>query len=294
MVDHRLELPTRFEGLPELDPRGSLFFVGTATVILRCGGFTILTDPNFLHRGDHVHLGYGLTAERLTDPAIELEDLPQLDFVLLSHLHEDHFDRLVQERLDRDLPIVTTPASARALRRMGFRKPLALDTWDTLTVNRGAHSIRLTAMPGKHGPGLAAAILPPVMGTLVELDAPRGVGRPFRIYITGDTIMHGALREIPRRYPGIDLMLIHLGGTRVLGILVTMDARQGVEMVRLIAPRQAIPIHYDDYDRFKSPLADFLREVEAAGLAHAVHPLQRGESFEFELRPSAVEHRDRP
>ncbi|HEY0380461.1 MAG TPA: hypothetical protein VGC87_26345 [Pyrinomonadaceae bacterium] len=56
---------------------GSIFFVGTATVILRYAGFTILTDPNFLHAGDHVHLGYGLTAERLTNPAIELEDLPR-------------------------------------------------------------------------------------------------------------------------------------------------------------------------------------------------------------------------
>jgi|GEM_PF-6297385 len=32
---------------------GSIFFVGTATVILRYAGFTILTDPNFLHAGDH-------------------------------------------------------------------------------------------------------------------------------------------------------------------------------------------------------------------------------------------------
>ena len=41
-------------------------FVGTATVILRYAGFTILTDPNFLHAGDHVHLGYGLTADGRT------------------------------------------------------------------------------------------------------------------------------------------------------------------------------------------------------------------------------------
>ncbi len=28
---------------------GSLFFVGTATVVLRYAGFTIVRDPNFLH-----------------------------------------------------------------------------------------------------------------------------------------------------------------------------------------------------------------------------------------------------
>src|SRR4028119_2047792 len=89
--------------------RGSIFFVGNATVVIRYAGFTILTDPNFLHAGDHVHLGYGLTSKRLTDPAVELEDLPPLDFVLLSHLHGDHFDRVAGRRLTKATPIMSTP-----------------------------------------------------------------------------------------------------------------------------------------------------------------------------------------
>jgi hypothetical protein len=84
--------------------QGSIFFVGNATVILSYAGFTILTDPNFLHRGDHVHLGHGMTAARRTDPALELEALPPIDFVLLSHMHEDHFDREVERRVDHSLP----------------------------------------------------------------------------------------------------------------------------------------------------------------------------------------------
>jgi L-ascorbate metabolism protein UlaG (beta-lactamase superfamily) len=43
------------------DPPGSLTFIGTATTVLRLGGFTLLTDPNFLHRGQRAYLGYGLT-----------------------------------------------------------------------------------------------------------------------------------------------------------------------------------------------------------------------------------------
>lgn len=70
---------------------GSLFFIGTATVLLRFGGFTLLTDPNFLHAGDHVHLGYGLFATRRTNPAISIGELPPLDLVVLSHMHGDHF-----------------------------------------------------------------------------------------------------------------------------------------------------------------------------------------------------------
>src|SRR4051794_26231384 len=84
---------------------GSVFFVGTETVILRCGGFTILTDHNLLHAVDHVHLGYGMTSERLTEPAIELEDLPHIDLCVLSHYHGVHFYQVVEERLRKDLPI---------------------------------------------------------------------------------------------------------------------------------------------------------------------------------------------
>ena len=83
-----------------LDRRGSVTFIGTATVLVRLGTFTFLTDPNFLHAGDHAHLGYGLRSQRLTDPALELSELPPLDFVLLSHHHGDHFDHVVERLLD--------------------------------------------------------------------------------------------------------------------------------------------------------------------------------------------------
>src|SRR4051812_8111706 len=76
------------------DLAGSITFIGTATVLIRFGGFTILTDPNFLHGGERIHLGYGLHARRLTEPALAIEQLPELDLVVLSHMHEDHFDRV--------------------------------------------------------------------------------------------------------------------------------------------------------------------------------------------------------
>src|SRR5829696_8972563 len=91
---------------------GSVLFVGTATVIIRFTGFTILTDPNFLHAGDHVHLGYGLTSERLTEPAFDIDALPPMDLCVLSHYHGDHFDQVVEEKLQKDLPIVTTQHAA--------------------------------------------------------------------------------------------------------------------------------------------------------------------------------------
>ena len=264
---------------------GSVSFIGTATVLIRYAGITILTDPNFLHKGQHAELGYGLTSERLTEPAIPIEALPKIDLIILSHFHGDHFDQLVQEKLDRGIPIVTTPQSAVALEALGFQKRIALQTWESLTVTKGAATVRISAMPGRHGPPILAALLPNVMGSI--LDFSRN-GRPadYRMYITGDTLVYADISEIPKRFPEVDLALLHLGGTRILGVMkVTMDGRDGVRMMQLIAPRRAIPIHYDDYTVFKSPLEDFRREVEAAELQNRVTYIGRGERYAFEPRP---------
>jgi L-ascorbate metabolism protein UlaG (beta-lactamase superfamily) len=265
---------------------GSIFFVGTATVILRYAGFTILTDPNFLHAGDHVHLGYGLTAERLTNPALEIEQLPPLDFCVLSHYHGDHFDRVAEERLQKDLPIITTEHAATELKDKGFTAPLALDTWDAVTVEKGDARVSITSMPGKHGPAGVDFFLPPVMGSMLEFQHAPENRTTLRLYITGDTLVHDDLQEIPKRYPEIDLALFHLGGTRIMGILLTMDAEQGVEAIRIINPHEVIPIHYNDYEVFKSPLEDFKKAVEAAGFSDRVKYLSHGETYNFAVAAS--------
>lgn len=69
------------------DENASIYFIGTATTILEYAGIRLMTDPNFLHAGDHVHLGPGVTGTRITDPAIDLHELPRIDVVLLSHYH---------------------------------------------------------------------------------------------------------------------------------------------------------------------------------------------------------------
>ncbi len=275
-----LVLPRRNEN-PDFGS-GSIFFVGTATVLIRYAGFTILTDPNFLHQGDHVHLGYGLVSRRQTNPALEMEDLPPLDFVLLSHMHGDHFDRVAERKLNKATPIVSTRHAVSYLKRKGFSATRALRTWETLSITKGDARLRLTAMPGTHAPGPLSAALPSVMGSMLEFQA-AGDETRLRLYISGDTLIHDRLREIPRRYPEIDLALLHLGGTKVLGIMVTMDARQGVEAIRIIEPRTAIPIHYNDYTVFKSPLEDFKRAVAEAGLEDRVYYLSHGDTYEFEV-----------
>ncbi|PGG96350.1 hypothetical protein AJ79_09623 [Helicocarpus griseus UAMH5409] len=307
----------------------SLRFIGNATTVLEWEGIRLMTDPNFLHKGDHVHLGPGVTAERLQNPAVDLHELPRIDVVLLSHYHEDHFDRKVEDSLRRSLPIISTPHAKEHLSSKpgdgeAFTNVYALDTFQSMMVDIKRHdnpasiggkghkmpAMKVTAMPGKHVPtGIATTLndfvkaVPPTNGWMLELGYippspsvaidkdtdPFECG--YRIYISGDTLMVDELKEIPHRYQGqrIDLMLIHLGGTTIPSpsmplLMVTMDAAQGIQLLQLVKPDVTIPIHFDDYNVFTSPLSDFEKAVKEAGLEGKVVYLDRQEDYRFNVK----------
>ncbi len=292
-----ITLPVSASGATTTDlTKGSLLFIGNATLLIRWADFTFLTDPTFIHMHEKVHLGPGLYSERLTNPAMDISDLPPLDFILLSHFHGDHFDQAAIRGLDKSLPIVTNEHAIEELSARGFTKFEKLEKWESVSFLKGNARLSITATPGRHGPLPVSMFMPQVMGSILDLqNADEGsTNQPphtlFRIYITGDTMVFDDIKEIPRRYPDVDVALFHLGGTTVLGIVVTMDAKEGLEMFRIINPRKVIPIHYNDYDVFKSTIEEFETEVKNAGLEDKVHYIRHGETYNFQI-PSRKDNR---
>jgi L-ascorbate metabolism protein UlaG (beta-lactamase superfamily) len=259
-------------------------FVGNATTLISTGDLTLLTDPNFLHQGQHAYLGYGLVSRRLRAPAFTIDQLPHLDAIVLSHMHGDHWDRVAQRKLDRGTPVVTTPKAAKALRHRGFAKAIGLATWESHTLAGSRTRIVATSLPGRHAPLWADRLLPPVMGTMLEIGPLDGsVSR--RLYISGDTLLVDELSEIPTRFQSIDAGVLHLGGTRLpagdrlpFGLTVTMDARQGAGAVELLGLPTVIPVHFDDYGVFASSLTDFEKEMARRGWTERIIELERGAS----------------
>ncbi|ORV92178.1 MBL fold metallo-hydrolase [Mycobacterium interjectum] len=259
---------------------GTVYFIGNATTLIRFGGLTILTDPAFLHKGEHVYLGHGIWARREVEPACQIADLPPIDLIVLSHYHGDHFDDVAARELDKTLPIVSTADAVDKLSALGFERGYPLDTWESLEVRKGEATLNITAMPGKHSADDAVNdLLMPVNGHL--LDFGRNTDHLYRLYITGDTMLIDALADIPRRYPDIDLGLIHTGGTTFLVTVVTMTGEQGVRAVEITKPRTAIPIHYNDFSVFLSGLDDFKKAAQASATTAQFVYLAHGETYTF-------------
>jgi len=156
-------------------------------------------------------------------------------------------------------------------------------TVPSLVVQKGDATLTITAMPAKHATDdTVNALLMPVNGHM--LDFSRNSDHLYRLYITGDTMLIDSLEDIPRRYPDIDLGLIHTGGTTFLVTVVTMTGEQAVKAVEITKPRTAIPIHYNDFSVFLSGLDDFKKAAQASTTRTEFVYLAHGETYTFKLR----------
>lgn len=275
---------------------GGVMHIGEATLLIRSHGLTVLTDPNFLRRGEPARLGPLRTVARGADPALELDALPPIDVVVLSRLREDHFDRLSRRRLPRDVPIVA-PAEARgALVAMGFSSVHALEPWASLRVERGDTVLELTATPTRTGPPGLAALLPASIGMLLAF-GPSAEAPDVRIWVSGDTMVDDALMAaLAPRLVGIDLALLHLGGAARLGLGGSMSADDGLRAAAALGAHVVVGLRLDDFtgrsgpaSRPPVPADPAARLRTAAGPATdrpRVRSLERGEV----LRIAAPRH----
>src|SRR4051812_7825518 len=113
------------------DDQLTLSWLGHATVLINFFGVWILTDPALRARvGVRVGpLTFG--PKRYAAPALNIRDLPPIDFILLTHAHMDHLDLGTLRRLRRDATVVTAAATADLVTPIRFRHVVELGWTET-------------------------------------------------------------------------------------------------------------------------------------------------------------------
>jgi L-ascorbate metabolism protein UlaG (beta-lactamase superfamily) len=231
-----------------------LTHIGGPTVLIELDGWRLLTDPTFDAPGRAYRFGWGTGSTKLAGPAIDASALGPIDAVLLTHEHhEDNLDPAGRALLPSAGTVVTTTSGARKLG--GSARGLA--AWDSTTLTAdGRPDLVVTATPCRHGPPLSHPLVGDVIGFAIG-----------GLWISGDTVLYPGVREVAARVD-VDVALLHLGGVKfpVTGPLrYTMNAREGLELARLIKPRVTIPIHYEGWKHFREGRAAIEREFAAAG-----------------------------
>jgi L-ascorbate metabolism protein UlaG (beta-lactamase superfamily) len=234
--------------------------IGGPTVLLEVDGWRLLTDPTFDPPGQRYEFGWGTSSRKLVGPAIAAGDLPPIDAILLSHDHHgDNLDPAGRALLPSAGVVVTTSSGAR---RLGGAAR-GLTPWQRTTLEAtGRPAIEITATPCRHGPPLSHPLAGDVVGFALRWDGQEhGL-----LWISGDTVLYGGVREVADRLT-IGTAVLHLGGVQfpVTGpVRYSMTARDGVELLRLIRPHTAIPVHYEGWKHFKQGREAIERRVARA------------------------------
>jgi L-ascorbate metabolism protein UlaG (beta-lactamase superfamily) len=226
-----------------------LTHIGGPTVLIELDGWRLLTDPTFDAPGRAYRFGWGTGSTKLAGPAIPASELGPIDAVLLTHEHhEDNLDPAGRALLPQAGVVVTTASGAKTLG--GTAR--GLSPWESTTLTRdGLPDLEVIATPCRHGPPLSHPLVGDVIGFFLN-----------GLWVSGDTVLYPGVREVATRV-NVDVALLHLGGVKfpVTGPLrYTMNAREGLELVRLIKPRVTIPIHYEGWKHFREGRAAIERE----------------------------------
>ena len=132
----------------------------------------------------------------------------------------------------------------------------------------GRPTIQVTATPCRHGPPGSRPIVGDVIGFSLRWDGQRH----GTVWISGDTVLYGGLREVARRVD-VGTALVHLGGVRfpITGpIRYTMRARHVAAVCDLLQPHTTIPVHYEGWSHFREGR---LGRADRAGASRPGGPL---------------------
>jgi L-ascorbate metabolism protein UlaG (beta-lactamase superfamily) len=237
-----------------------LTHIGGPTLLIEAAGWRLLTDPTFDPPGAQYRFGWGTGSRKLDGPSIAADELGRIDAVLLTHdHHDDNLDAGGRALLPSAGVVVTTISGAARLG--GSTRGLA--DWQVTELQaEGQPTIRVTATPCRHGPPGSRPIVGDVIGFALDFD---GLQRGT-FWISGDTVLYDGVRDVANQLT-IDTAVLHLGGVRfpVTGpVRYTMTARDAVQLIGLVRPRIAIPLHYEGWAHFKQGRAAIERELAAA------------------------------
>ena len=228
--------------------------IRNATIRLAYGGSTILIDPMLGSKhafGSFAGIEDNPTID-LPMPAVEL--LKDVDLILLSHLHQDHFDAKAQELLDKSSPILCQLGDRENIEIHGFANVIELDRrtqWRDINIKRTR---------GQHGSGRWAEHLNPVSGFVFQYP-----GEPI-VYWIGDSVWCEEVQQALGKYQP-DVIVTHSGGAELedSGPII-MEAAQTITVCKTLPTATVIATYLEALDHCKTSRIALRKAADKAGI----------------------------
>jgi N-acyl-phosphatidylethanolamine-hydrolysing phospholipase D len=236
-------------------------WIGHSTVLVQMDGVTFLTDPIW---SDTAGPASGLGARRLVAPPLALDDLPPIDFVVVSHSHYDHADLPTLRALaERGARIFVPLRLGRVLSDAGIAAVTELDWWESAPFER----VTVHCVPARHW---SRRGLFDENETLWSGWAVTGPTRRF--YFAGDTGTTASFGVIGERLGPFGLAALPIGAYEPVAMMQTvhLNPEEAVVAALDVRAERVLAVHWGTFDLTDEapaePPARLHREVARRGL----------------------------
>ncbi|KAE8408860.1 beta-lactamase superfamily domain-containing protein [Aspergillus pseudonomiae] len=243
-------------------------FIGTATAVIEMNGVNFLTDPFFSPAGRVWDLGVALLKVS-NDPGLQMNQLPPIDAVLLSHEdHPDNLDDFGRQLLDGRRVFTTQDGAKNLAPRPGVA---GMSPWETKPVYLNGQRYEITATPCVHMPGGECTGF-----VITTVDFGENGGLPNAIWFSGDTVYIEELQEIKKKFH-ISVAIMNIGGAKGPNdVPLTVDGKDASRIFKEIGADTLVPMHYESWGHFTENEEALRRAFEQSGIADRICWLEPG------------------
>jgi L-ascorbate metabolism protein UlaG (beta-lactamase superfamily) len=220
-------------------------WLGHSSLVLEIDGKRFLTDPIWYDRASPFkHLG----PKRFFKNPLDIDNLPSIDYILLSHDHYDHLDkRAIIKLAQKGIRILTLMGVKKRLIDWGIQKDLVseLNWWDSMLLDI---DFKITVAPARHFSG-------------------RGIGDRFKtlwgsfaikgpvhnVYFGADSGYYNGFTTIGERLGPFDLALLEIGAYNEEWATIHMGPENAVQAAVDLGSPLLMPIHWGTFNLAMHP-----------------------------------------
>lgn len=236
--------------------------IRNATLIVTFGDKRFLIDP-FLAEKDAYPGFPGTLNSEIRMPRIALstpmETILDVDAVIVTHTHEDHWDEAARNVIPKDMPIFAQDYSdAALLKAQGFTNV------ELLGHETKVGGVTLTRTRGQHGSDMALAVAGEVIGSVCGVVF-RAEGEKT-LYLAGDTVWNGFVADALEAYSP-EVVIVNAGDAQVPGLGSIIMGKEDVTKVYDATSATIIASHMDTVNHCTLSRDDLRAFAEETGMS---------------------------
>ena len=232
--------------------KSAIQLVRNATLLIEYGGKKILVDPMLSPKGA-IESWAGIERNPTIELKMPVEDiLKDVDLVIVTHTHEDHFDRVARKTIDKSVELMIQPADKDFFEQEGFGSATVIDEskiWNGVTIHR---------LDGEHGSGEVLEMMGKTSGFVLMAKS-----QPT-IYIVGDAIWTADIKKNIKKFKP-DYIVVNSGGALIKGFENTpiiMNEAQTMTLIGESGKAKVIAVHMDALDHCRTTRSSLRKKAD--------------------------------